>query len=70
MTNGKRCPLAQLLTLKLDGLAAGMKEQLVQPMMGAFIFGERLALLVKREVHVRNDPLGPRGAVTGVAGTL
>ena len=43
--------LAQLRTLKLDGLAAGLEEQLAQPGMAAMSFEERLALLVDREVH-------------------
>ena len=46
---------AQLLTLKLDGLAAGLEEQLAQPAMTALSFEERVALLVDREVHARND---------------
>lgn len=47
--------LAQLRTLKLDGLAAGLEEQLAQADMAALSFEERLALLVDREVHARND---------------
>ena len=47
--------LAQLRTLKLDGLAAGLEEQLTQPGMAAMSFEERLALLVDREIHTRND---------------
>lgn len=47
--------LAQLRTLKLDGLAAGLEEQLAQPAMAAMGFEERLALLVDREIHARND---------------
>lgn len=47
--------LAQLRTLKLDGLAAGLEEQLAQHGMVALGFEERVALLVDREVHVRND---------------
>ena len=47
--------LAQLRTLKLDGLAAGLEEQLAQSGMTAMSFEERLALLVDREVHCRND---------------
>ena len=47
--------LAQLRTLKLDGLAAGLEEQLAQPGMAALSFEERMALLVDREVHARND---------------
>lgn len=48
--------LAQLRTLKLDGLAAGLEEQLTQA--GGMItlsFEERLALLVDREIHCRSD---------------
>ena len=47
--------LAQLRALKLDGLAAGLEEQLTLPGMAAMSFEERLALLVEREVHCRND---------------
>jgi DNA replication protein DnaC len=47
--------LAQLRTLKLDGLATALEEQLTQPGMTAMSFEERLALLVDREVHCRND---------------
>jgi len=47
--------LAQLRTLKLDGLATGLEEQLTQPGMSAMSFEERLALLIDREVHCRND---------------
>jgi DNA replication protein DnaC len=47
--------LAQLRTLKLDGLALGLEEQLAQPGMAALSFEERVALLVDREVHCRND---------------
>src|SRR5476651_1120139 len=47
--------LAQLRTLKLDGLATGLEEQLTQPGMAAMSFEERVALLVDREVHCRND---------------
>ena len=47
--------LAQLRTLKLDGLAAGLEEQLTQASMTALSFEERLALLVDRETHYRND---------------
>ncbi|MEB0001269.1 ATP-binding protein, partial [Cryobacterium sp. RTS3] len=47
--------LAQLRTLKLDGLATGLDEQLTQASMAAMSFEERLALLVDREVHCRND---------------
>lgn len=47
--------LAQLRTLKLDGLAAGLEDQLTQPGMAGMSFEERLALLIDREVHCRND---------------
>ncbi len=47
--------LAQLRTLKLDGLATGLEDQLNQPGMAAMSFEERMALLVDREVHCRND---------------
>ena len=47
--------LAQLRTLKLDGLAAGLEEQLAQPGMAALSFEERVAMLIDREVHARND---------------
>ena len=47
--------LAQLRTLKLDGLATGLEEQLAQAGMAAMSFEERLALLIDREVHCRGD---------------
>jgi DNA replication protein DnaC len=47
--------LAQLRTLKLDGLATGLAEQLAQPGMAAMSFEERIALLIDREVHFRSD---------------
>lgn len=47
--------LAQLRTLKLDGLAGALEDQLTQPGMAALSFEERMALLVDREVHARND---------------
>ena len=47
--------IAQLRTLKLDGLASGLEEQLAQASMSALNFEERLALLVDRETHHRND---------------
>jgi DNA replication protein DnaC len=47
--------LAQLRTLKLDGLATGLEEQLTLPSMAAMTFEERFALLVDREVHCRSD---------------
>lgn len=47
--------VAQLRTLKLDGLASALEEQLRQPEAAAMSFEERLTLLVDREVHYRND---------------
>lgn len=47
--------LAQLRALKLDGLVAGLEEQMTQPGMTAMSFEERLALLVDREVNLRGD---------------
>jgi DNA replication protein DnaC len=47
--------LAQLRTLKLDGLADALQDQLTQPGMTSMSFEERMALLVDREVHCRND---------------
>ena len=47
--------LAQLRTLKLDGMATGLEEQLALPGMAALSFEERVALLIDREVHCRND---------------
>ena len=47
--------IAQLRTLKLDGLAAGLEEQLTQTGLTALSFEERIALLVDRETHHRND---------------
>ncbi len=47
--------LAQLRTLKLNGLATSLEEQLTQPGMASMRFEERLALLVDREVHYRTD---------------
>lgn len=47
--------LAQLRTLKLDGLACALEEQLTLPGMTAMSFEERFALLIDREVHTRND---------------
>jgi DNA replication protein DnaC len=47
--------LAQLRELRLEGLATGLQEQLSQAGMSAMSFEERLALLVDREVHWRND---------------
>ena len=47
--------LMQLRQLKLDGLAIALEEQLGQPGMTAMSFEERMALLIDREVHHRND---------------
>lgn len=47
--------ITQLRTLKLDGLAVALEEQLTLPGMAAMSFEERLALLVDREVHYRSD---------------
>lgn len=47
--------LAQLRELRLEGLATGLQEQLGQAGVAAMSFEERLALLVDREVHWRND---------------
>jgi DNA replication protein DnaC len=47
--------LAQLRSLKLEGLATALEEQLSQPGMAALSFEERIALLIDREVHCRND---------------
>lgn len=47
--------LAQLRQLKLDGLAIALEEQLGQPGMTAMSFEERIALLIDREIHYRND---------------
>ena len=47
--------IEQLRTLKLHGMAGGLQEQLTQAGMTGISFEERLALLVDREVHLRND---------------
>ncbi|SCU75639.1 conserved hypothetical protein [Cupriavidus necator] len=47
--------LAQLRSLKLDGFAAALEEQLTQPGVSALAFEERLALLIDRELLWRND---------------
>lgn len=47
--------LAQLRELRLEGLATGLQEQLGQAGVAAMSFEERLAQLVDREVHWRND---------------
>ena len=45
----------QLRTLKLEGFATALDEQMRQPSIHALSFVERLALLVVREVHTRSD---------------
>ena len=47
--------IEQLRGLRLAGMASGLEEQLTQAGMTAISFEERLALLVDREVHWRND---------------
>jgi DNA replication protein DnaC len=47
--------LEQLRGLKLNGMAGALQEQLTQPGMTGISFEERLALLVDREAHFRND---------------
>lgn len=47
--------LEQLRGLKLAGMAGGLQEQLAQAGMTGIGFEERLAWLVDREVHWRND---------------
>lgn len=47
--------LAQLRALKLEGMAAGLEEQLTLAAMAAMSFEERLTLLVDREVHRRSN---------------
>jgi DNA replication protein DnaC len=47
--------LAQLRELKLAGFAQALEEQLGAPSTAALSFEERLALLVDREVHQRDD---------------
>jgi DNA replication protein DnaC len=47
--------LAQLRALKLFGIANALEEQAEQPGIHAMTFEERLALLVDREVHLRDD---------------
>jgi DNA replication protein DnaC len=47
--------LAQLRTLKLDGLASALEQQLTQAGMTTMSFEERLALLIDSEVLCRND---------------
>lgn len=47
--------LEQLRGLKLQGMAAGLLDQLGSAGMTAMSFEERMALLVEREVHWRSD---------------
>jgi len=47
--------LEQLRGLKLNGMAGALQDQLTQAGMTAMSFEERMALLVDREVHWRND---------------
>ncbi|MBW8072307.1 MAG: AAA family ATPase [Ferrovum sp.] len=47
--------LAQLRTLRLNGFATSLEEQLAQPGIVSMSFEERLALLVDREIHYRTD---------------
>jgi DNA replication protein DnaC len=55
MTMMMHTTIAQLRTLKLDGAALALEEQLAQPGAAAMSFEERFALLVDREIHHRND---------------
>jgi DNA replication protein DnaC len=47
--------VAHLRSLKLDGLAGALEEQLTQPGLANLSFEERLTMLVDREVHHRNE---------------
>jgi DNA replication protein DnaC len=47
--------LDELQALKLHGFAAALEEQMRQPDIHAMSFEERLALLVDREINVRNE---------------
>ena len=47
--------LEQLRGLRLQGMAAGLSEQLAAGGTQALSFEERLALLVERELHWRSD---------------
>ena len=47
--------IAQLRALKLVGFAAALEEQATRPGIQKLGFEERLALLVEREVHLRED---------------
>lgn len=47
--------LNQLRSLRLESMAQALEQQLTQSGIGAMSFEERLALLVDREVHARQD---------------
>jgi DNA replication protein DnaC len=47
--------IMQLQELRMTGMAMGLQEQLSQAGMSGMSFEERLALLVDREIHHRND---------------
>ena len=47
--------IEQLRGLRLAGMASGLEEQLSQAGLTGISFEERIALLVDREVHWRND---------------
>ena len=47
--------LDELRALKLHGFAAALEEQMRQPDIHAMSFEERLALLVDREINLRNE---------------
>lgn len=47
--------LARLRELRLAGMAAAVEEQLTNSACSALGFEERLALIVDREAHHRND---------------
>ena len=47
--------IEQLRTLKLQGMANALNDQLSQAGMTAMSFEERLTMLVDQEVHLRDD---------------
>ena len=47
--------IEQLRDLKLAGMASALQEQLSMAGMTGMSFEERIALMVDREVHWRND---------------
>ena len=47
--------MEQLRTLKLEGMANALHDQLTQTGMTAMSFEERLTMLVDQEVHLRDD---------------